>query len=47
MGFAIPRRSSAHRGNLDPDGKVTHGYMGIGISDVTPENAKFFHVEKQ
>jgi len=27
------------------DGKVTHGYMGIGISDVTPENAKFFHVE--
>ncbi len=24
------------------DGKVNHGYMGIGITDVTPENAKFF-----
>jgi serine protease Do len=23
---------------------VTHGYMGIGISDVTPENEKFFNV---
>jgi serine protease Do len=26
------------------DGKVSHGYMGIGISDVTPENSKFFHL---
>jgi serine protease Do len=26
------------------DGKVTHGYMGIGISDVTPENSSFFDV---
>src|SRR4029077_2028837 len=25
-------------------GKVTHGYMGIGISDVTPDNSKFFHM---
>jgi serine protease Do len=24
------------------DGKVSHGYMGLGITDVTPENAKFF-----
>jgi len=24
------------------DGKVSHGHIGIGISDVTPENAKFF-----
>ena len=24
------------------DGKVSHGRIGIGISDVTPENAKFF-----
>jgi serine protease Do len=24
------------------DGKVSHGHIGIGISDITPENAKFF-----
>ena len=24
------------------DGKVSHGHIGIGIADVTPENAKFF-----
>jgi serine protease Do len=24
------------------DGKVTHGFIGVGITDVTPENAKFF-----
>ena len=28
------------------DGKVNHGYMGIGIADVTPDQAKFFHVDK-
>ena len=27
-------------------GKVTHGYMGIGIADVTPENSKFFDLKK-
>jgi serine protease Do len=46
MGFAIPTqivRPTVEA--LIRDGKVTHGYMGIGISDVTPENAKFFHVE--
>jgi serine protease Do len=46
MGFAIPTqivRPTVE--TLIRDGKVTHGYMGIGISDVTPENAKFFHVE--
>jgi serine protease Do len=26
-------------------GKVTHGYMGIGISDVTPDNSRFFHMD--
>src|SRR6201997_1002100 len=43
MGFAIPTQI------VDPtvetlirDGKVSHGHIGIGISDVTPENAKFF-----
>ncbi len=46
MGFAIP--SQIVRPTVEAlirDGKVSHGYMGIGISDVTPENAKFFHVE--
>ena len=26
-------------------GKIEHGYMGVGISDVTPENAKFFEMK--
>jgi serine protease Do len=46
MGFAIPTqivRPTVEA--LIRNGKVSHGYMGIGISDVTPENAKFFHVE--
>ncbi len=46
MGFAIP--SQIVRPTVEAlirDGKVRHGYMGIGISDVTPENARFFHVE--
>ncbi len=46
MGFAIPTqivRPTVE--SLIRDGKVKHGYMGIGISDVTPENAKFFHVD--
>src|SRR6266478_7037826 len=43
MGFAIPTqivRPTVEK--LIRDGKVNHGYMGIGITDVTPENAKFF-----
>ncbi len=47
MGFAIPTqivRPTVE--TLIRDGKVRHGYMGIGISDVTPEEAKFFHVDK-
>ena len=46
MGFAIPTqivRPTVE--TLIRDGKVTHGYMGIGIADVTPDNAKFFHVD--
>ena len=27
-------------------GKVTHGFIGIQIADVTPDNAKFFHLQK-
>ncbi|MGA9897495.1 MAG: Do family serine endopeptidase [Terriglobales bacterium] len=45
MGFAIPTqivRPTVEE--LIRDGKVSHGYMGIGISDVTPENSKFFNV---
>ena len=45
MGFAIPTqivRPAVEA--LIRYGKVTHGYMGIGISDVTPENSKFFHM---
>jgi serine protease Do len=45
MGFAIPTqivRPTVE--TLIRDGKVSHGYMGIGISDVTPENSKFFDV---
>jgi serine protease Do len=45
MGFAIP--TQIVRPTVDAlirTGKVEHGYMGIGISDVTPDQAKFFHV---
>jgi len=45
MGFAIPSqivRPTAE--TLIRDGKISHGYMGIGITDVTPENAKFFNL---
>jgi serine protease Do len=45
MGFAIPSqivRPTVE--SLIQYGKVTHGYMGVGISDVTPENSKFFQV---
>jgi serine protease Do len=47
MGFAIP--TQIVRPTVDTlikSGKVSHGYMGVGISDVTPENSKFFNVKK-
>jgi serine protease Do len=43
MGFAIPAqivRPTVE--TLIRDGKVSHGHIGIGIADMTPENAKFF-----
>jgi serine protease Do len=46
MGFAIPTqivRPTVEK--LIQFGKVRHGYMGIGISDVTPDNSKFFHMD--
>jgi serine protease Do len=45
MGFAIPTQIVQPTvEKLIHYGKVTHGYMGVGISDVTPDNAKFFHM---
>jgi serine protease Do len=47
MGFAIPTqivRPTVEK--LIQYGKVTHGYMGIGIADVTPDNSKFFRMDK-
>jgi serine protease Do len=45
MGFAIPSQIVRPTvDNLIKYGKVSHGYIGIGISDVTPDEAKFFHV---
>jgi len=45
MGFAIPTQIvNPVVQSLVRYGKVAHGRMGIGITDVTPENAKFFDV---
>lgn len=44
-GFAIPSqivRSSAEA--IMKDGTVHHGYLGITMNDVTPENASFFNL---
>ncbi|MFZ3340538.1 MAG: trypsin-like peptidase domain-containing protein [Terriglobales bacterium] len=47
MGFAIPTEIVEPTVNtLIRDGKIEHGYIGIQISDVTPDNAKFFHMNK-
>src|SRR6202046_4011007 len=43
MGFAIPAKIAQPTvETLIRDGKVTHSHIGVGITDVTPENAKFF-----
>jgi serine protease Do len=45
MGFAIPSQIVKPTvDNLIKYGKVSHGYIGIGINDVTPDEAKFFRV---
>ncbi len=47
MGFAIPSQIAKNTvDSLIRDGKIDHAYMGVGITDVTPENAKFFKMEK-
>ena len=44
MGFAIPTQIARPTvDTLIKYGKVEHAYVGIGIADVTPANAKFFH----
>jgi serine protease Do len=45
MGFAIPTQIVQPTVEaLIRDGKISHGYIGIGISDVTPDNAHFFQM---
>jgi serine protease Do len=47
MGFAIPSQVARPViENLLKYGKVEHSRVGVVIEDVTPENAKFFHLEK-
>jgi serine protease Do len=45
-GFAIPSQM-AHMisTELITSGKVEHGYLGISMNDVTPENAHFFNLQ--
>jgi serine protease Do len=44
-GFAIPTKT-VHPvvDALIKNGVVHHGYLGVGLNDVTPENAKFFNL---
>ncbi len=47
MGFAIPTQIVEPTvETLIRDGKITHAYIGIQIADVTPDNAKFFNMNK-
>jgi len=46
MGFAIPTQIVQPTvDSLIRYGKVSHSYIGVGITDVTPENSKFFDVK--
>ena len=45
-GFAIPAQiARATAQQLIAHGKVEHGYLGISLNDVTPDNARFFHLQ--
>jgi len=45
-GFAIPSQiARATVEQLIKTGTVHHGYLGIGMNDVTPENAHFFNLK--
>jgi len=47
MGFAIPAQIVQPTvETLIRDGKVDHGFIGIQISDITPDNARFFQMSK-
>jgi len=44
-GFAIPAQiAKATTAQLIKFGKVDHGYLGISMNDVTPDNAHFFNL---
>lgn len=46
-GFAIPAQiAKATAAQLIAHGKVDHGYLGISMNDVTPDNAHFFNVKE-
>ncbi len=46
MGFAIPAQIAKPTvDTLVRYGKVSHGYIGVGITDVTPENSRFFNLK--
>jgi len=46
-GFAIPSQiARATADQLIAHGKVEHGYLGISMNDVTPENAHFFNLKE-
>ena len=45
-GFAIPSQMArAISTQLIEHGKVEHGYVGIAMNDVTPDNARFFNLQ--
>ena len=47
MGFAIPTQIVKPTvDTLIKYGKVRHAYIGVGVTDVTPENSKFFQMTK-
>src|SRR6202050_285120 len=47
MGFAIPTQIVEPTvDTLIKDGKITHPFIGVQISDITPDNAKFFQMNK-
>ena len=46
-GFAIPAQiAQATAEQLIKHGKVDHGYLGISMNDVTPDNARFFDLDE-
>jgi serine protease Do len=46
-GFAIPAQiAKSTADELIAHGKVDHGYLGINIENVTPENAQFFNLKE-